>query len=72
MEVSGLPICSDQRPSDIVTGASGCIHGNAGEQHLWVTDLLKRPIGMTVSRGTLIWKSEADSLTFGVTDHCFR
>ncbi|QHK22406.1 hypothetical protein GU243_17845 [Pseudarthrobacter psychrotolerans] len=51
---------------DIVTGASGCTNGNSGEQHLWVTDFLKRPIQMTFSQGTLIWKSGADSLSFQI------
>ncbi len=49
---------------DIVTGASGCTDVNAGEHHLWVTDFLKRPIEMTLSQGTLTWKSGADSLSF--------
>ncbi|MCQ6270825.1 hypothetical protein M8J71_10065 [Pseudarthrobacter sp. R1] len=49
---------------DIATGASGCTDANAGEQHLWVMDFLKRPIEMTFSQGTLIWKGGANSLSF--------
>jgi heat shock protein HslJ len=50
---------------DIATGASGCT-ADTGEQQLWVKNLLKRPIEMTFSQGTLNWKSGTDTLSFKV------
>lgn len=48
---------------DIATGASGCTD-DTGEQQLWVTNFLKRPIEMTSSQGFLRWKSRTDTLSF--------
>ena len=48
---------------DIATGASGCT-GDTGQQQLWVTNFLKRPIEMAFSQGTLNWNSGTNSLSF--------
>jgi heat shock protein HslJ len=49
--------------TDIAIGASGCTDAT-GEQQSWAIDFLKRPIEMTFSQGTLLWKSGTDSLSF--------
>jgi hypothetical protein len=47
----------------IATGAEGCI-GAVGNQQAWIQELLKRPIDMTYTQGTLNWVSGKDSLSF--------
>lgn len=48
---------------NIAIGAAGCI-GAGGDQRQWVLEFLSRPIDLTFSQNTLIWKSGTDELSF--------